>query len=426
VASRAEDAVSVDVTGPRHFHGWRVVAAGSALQALIGGLMLHAFGSYAVLMQREFGWSKSTFALAWSFNRAESGLLGPLHGVAVDRYGTRIVMRIGVATFAVGFVVLSLVRSPTEFILAFVVLAVGASLCGFLSVLTDVVKWFRRRRATAISRTMMGMAIGGLLSPLVVWGMEELGWRTMARVSAVIVIAVGYPLTIPFGSSPEERGVPIDGKAEMPITHERADTELVTVANFSAREALRTRAFWMISFGHATALLVVGAVMAHLALYLTEEAGFSLRSVSLVVSALTVCQIFGMLAGGVIGDRMSKRLLCALAMLGHMAGMLCLCFATNSLAVVLFLLLHGVSWGIRGPLMNALRADYFGAASFGSVMGLSSMIVMFGTVGGPLFAGFLADATGSYRLGLAVLAVGAGLGSVLFALASPPTLAARQ
>jgi MFS family permease len=70
--------------------------------------------------------------------------------------------------------------------------------------------------------------------------------------------------------------------------------------------------------------------------------------------------------------------------------------------------------------MQALRADYFGTTAFGQIMGLSSLVLMVGMVGGPLFAGFVADAVGSYRPGFVVIAFLAGLGAGFFLLASPP------
>src|SRR5207244_11969829 len=71
-----------------------------------------------------------------------------------------------------------------------------------------------------------------------------------------------------------------------------------------------------------------------------------------------------------------------------------------------------LSWGMRVPLMAAIRADYFGSASFGTITGVSSMIVMFGMILGPLVAGVLADRTGSYVPGFSVLAALAAAGSV--------------
>ena len=70
--------------------------------------------------------------------------------------------------------------------------------------------------------------------------------------------------------------------------------------------------------------------------------------------------------------------------------------------------------------MQAIRADYFGRRAFGSIMGVSSMLVMAGTISGPLAAGILADRTGDFRLGFTILAIVSGLGSVFFILARRP------
>ena len=67
--------------------------------------------------------------------------------------------------------------------------------------------------------------------------------------------------------------------------------------------------------------------------------------------------------------------------------------------VIAFAILHGLAWGVRGPLMQAIRADYFGRSSFGVIMGFSTLIIMVGLVAGPLVAGVLADATGGYEKG---------------------------
>src|SRR5438128_1410961 len=92
--------------------------------------------------------------------------------------------------------------------------------------------------------------------------------------------------------------------------------------------------------------------------------------------------------------------------------------------VLLFAVLHGLSWGMRGPLMAAIRADYFGSASFGTITGVSSMIVMFGMILGPLVAGVLADRTGSYVPGFSLLAALAAAGSVAFWRARRPRVSA--
>lgn len=418
--STSEIAAPVRGETARPFHGWKVVRAGAVIQALHSGLILQAFGSYAVLLEQQFGWSKTVISTAYSFNRSESGLLGPVQGWALTRYGSRAVMRLGIIVLAVGFVLLSHIQTPSQFIGAFFVMAVGSGLSGFLTITTETVRWFERHRAKALSFTMLGFAVGGLFTPAVVWALQSYGWRTTARGSAIIVLLIALPLSAIFGHTPSSQREHVDGidPADVPATRPRA--EGVSDIHFTAREALRTRAFWMLSFGHASALLVVGSMIAHLSLYLTTEQGFSLQGAGFVSAGLTLFQLAGMLVGGFLGDRLSKRLLCSGAMVGHMVGLLLLTFATSALLVWIFVVVHGLAWGIRGPLMGGLRADYFGSTAFGQIMGFSSVILMVGVVGGPLLAGVLADATGSYQAGFTVLALLAGAGLLFFALATPP------
>ena len=93
------------------FHGWRMVGSGAALQVLQGGLMQQSFGAYVVLLERDFGWSRTTLSGAFSIVRVEEGLLGPLQGWMIDRFGPRNVMRIGTITFAGGALLGNLVTS---------------------------------------------------------------------------------------------------------------------------------------------------------------------------------------------------------------------------------------------------------------------------------------------------------------------------
>jgi MFS family permease len=103
-----------------------------------------------------------------------------------------------------------------------------------------------------------------------------------------------------------------------------------------------------------------------------------------------------------------------------MVALLMVAYATTILMVIGFALIHGLAWGIRGPLMQAMRADYFGRTSFGVIMGFSSMIIMFGNTGGPLLAGILADRTGSYESGFTIIAGIAGAASLFFLFAKRP------
>ena len=107
-------------------------------------------------------------------------------------------------------------------------------------------------------------------------------------------------------------------------------------------------------------------------------------------------------------------------MLGHMSGLLSLTYATGPAMIVAYTILHGAAWGLRGPLLQAIRADYFGRSAIGMILGLSFMIIVIGQIGGPMIAGILADMTGNYRAGFTTLALLAGVGAAFFLLAKRP------
>jgi MFS family permease len=190
--------------------------------------------------------------------------------------------------------------------------------------------------------------------------------------------------------------------------------------DFTAREALRTPAFWLISLGHGFALLVVQAINTHAITHMKEGLGYTLEQAALAITLQTVAQLCGVGIGAWIGDRYNKRILSVYCMLGHAGGLLCLTYATGPAMIVAYAMLHGTAWGMRGPFMQAIRADYFGRSAIGMILGLSLMIIIIGQVGGPMIAGIMADWTGNYRAGFTTLALLAALGSFFFLLARRP------
>jgi MFS family permease len=160
--------------------------------------------------------------------------------------------------------------------------------------------------------------------------------------------------------------------------------------------------------------------------HMKEGLGYTLGQASLVITLMTVSQVGGVLVGWAIGDRFEKRYVAALCMLMHSSGLLMLTYANGTVMLVAFAILHGSAWGLRGPFMQAIRADYFGRRSIGMILGLSAMIIVIGQIGGPMVAGIFADLTGNYRAGFTTLAIMAGLGSLFFMLAKRPVLKAQS
>jgi sugar phosphate permease len=402
------------------FYGWRMVASGGGIQFLQAGLLHQAFGAYFAVLTEEFGWSKTSLSGAAALQPMEAAVLGPVLGWIIDRFGPQGMIRIGIVAFGIGFMLLSQVESLPGFYGAFLVIALGASLCGFFPINVAIIHWFEKFRARALSVLSLGLALGGVFVPIVAWAMQTWGWRPTAFGSGVAAIIIGWPLARVFRRRPEDVGETIDG---LPATAAReGDREEAAQREFTAREALRTSAFWLLSLGHGFALLVVYAVSVHAITHMKEGLGYTLAQASLVITLMTVSQVGGVLVGWAVGDRCEKRYIAALCMVMHSAGLLMLTYANGVAMLVGFAILHGGAWGLRGPFMQALRADYFGRRSIGMILGLSAMIIVVGQIGGPIVAGIFADLTGNYRAGFTTLALLAGVGSLFFLMAKRPVL----
>ena len=404
------------------FYGWRISFAGAALQFLHSALLVQAFGAYVAMLSEEKGWSKTALSFAAALQSVEGALLGPVLGWLVDRFGPRAMVHAGVVLLAIGYFSLGSIDSLVGFYGAILVIVVGASLCGYFPFSVALVHWFERRRARALSLMSLGLAAGGLAIPLVGWVMQNHGWQRMALLSGVVLLVLGLPLAGIVRRNPAEIGETMDGLPPAAPPEPTLGGSLPAPArSFTAAEALRTRAFWLLGLGHGFALLVVTAVNVHAISHMKEGLGYSLAQASFVIMLMTLSQAAGVLLGAAKGDKWNKRHVAAGCMLAHALGLLMLTWAVHPLMLGAFAVLHGVAWGLRGPFMQALRADYFGLQAIGMILGLSAIIISLGQVAGPLIAGALADLTGNYRAGFTLLALVAGSGSVLFLLARKPT-----
>lgn len=310
----------------RPFYGWWIVGAAIGAQALSAGLLQQVFGSYIVLLQRDFGWNRTALSGAFALARVEDGLLGPFQGWLLDRFGARAVMRAGMAIFAGGFFLFGRINSVPAFYAAYAVMAVGASLAGFLSITTVIARWFERKRQTAMGVALLGTAIGGFTLPAVVWALEAYGWRAVANGSGLVILALGLPLTQIIRQRPEPYGYLPDGRrADEPSNGEPSSMRgrVAPDVDFSVRQALRTRAFWFISLAHAASVLVVSVVQVHFTAHLVGSLGYTLPVAATMTTIMNAANFVGRPVGGWVANRVGSRAVIAACMLLHAASPAC-------------------------------------------------------------------------------------------------------
>jgi MFS family permease len=402
------------------FYGWRMVGAACGIQFLLAAFLTQALGLYIAVLSDELGWSKTTLSGAAALQSVEAAIIGPVLGWIMDRVGPQKMIRLGMVIFSAGLLMLSQVNAVATFYTSAILMAIGASLSGYFPLSVALVQWFEKFRARALSIMSLGLGLGGLVVPLMAWSIQTWGWRYTAGGTGLLVLLFGIPMAVMILRRPEYHGEHVDGIDPALKAAEPGDAPVVTQVEFTAAEAVKTRAFWMLAVGHGLALLVVSAVNVHAISHMKEGLGYSVATASWVILIMTFAQLVGILLGASLGDMFEKRKVAALCMLAHGLGMVCLTFANDMAMLIAFGIFHGVAWGLRGPFMQAIRADYFGRNAIGLILGLSAAIIALGQIAGPMVAGVLADLTGNYQLGFSLLALLSALGSLCFMLATKP------
>ena len=390
------------------------------MQFLLGGLVMHATGFYVAALKAEFAWSATLFGVALAMTRIESGALGPLQGWAIDRFGPRMMMRFGIAATALGLILFSRLSNELTFFIFYFIISIGAGVGGFMTLTVAVVHWFKRTRSRAMGYLMTGLAFGSLMTPLISFLIDDVGWRWTSLGSGIVLFVFGQIIATLI-VRPSDRGESPEPARSATVSRPNAPSEPIEQSrDFTTREAMRTRAFWALSFAHGSPLLLVSAFSGFFVVRVSEIDGLNAGHAALAMVVGTVCQVAAQLVAGYAGDVISKRLIIALCLAGHAAGAVVVAIANSFSMVILAAVLHYTAWGGRGPNINSLRADYFGSANIGKIMGWASVVMMVYSAGGSLLAGALRDISGGWTLPFVVVGIGAASGLIWLALASRP------
>lgn len=399
------------------FYGWWVVAAGFFISLLTGGGIFFGFTAVLEPLANEFGWSYGQISLAASLRGLEMGLLAPLVGVVVDRWGARRLIAGGAVCLGLGLVLLSHVSSLGMFYGVFVLIAVGTSGLSTTVTLTAVVNWFRRRVATATGIVVSGFAAGGVMVPVVTMLIDKYEWRTAMVILGLAVWATILPLSLLVRHKPEQHGYFPDGDGGSPaISGGRQSPPPRTNEGTPAKVTGATRVFWHIALASMCHMLVMSAVVTHVMPYLTNT-GISRPAASLAAGALPVASAGGRLGFGWLGDRHNSRRVAAIGFALVASGLLFFeCISATSVWLLFpFLVLFSTGWGGSVTMRAALLREHFGRSRFGKMYGRTIGVAMLGNIAGAPLAGFAFDQLGSYRgvwFALAGVAV-AGLVTVL-------------
>ena len=413
------------------FYGWWIVIASMCALVIGSAFYWQGFGVFFLSLQEEFDTNRAAISGAIALSQLEGGMLGPVGGYLVDRFGPRRMMTIGVVMMGAGFVLLSTVNSLVMFYVVFLgVISVGMSVGVRVPALVAPANWFVRKRGMAIGIALTGSGFGGLFIPVLGILIATIGWRETAIVAGLTVWALGIPLAIILRTRPEDHGMLPDGDPprERPVTAPAGQAAAAPASaaadplegDYTLRGALRLPVFWFLAVAFGLRQFAVGAISLHVVPFLVDT-GRSLEVASTILAATTVTSVVGRLGFGWLADRFPPRYIMAVSMVMVGVGALIL---TNVGAgwtlLALYIAVYAVGWGGGAVTMNATRGAYFGRRAFGTISGTMDFVQMFGLVLGPIYAGIVYDVTESYTIAFTSFAVSAAASGVLMIFLRPP------
>ena len=398
---------------------WWLVVAGCITHAVNTGFAYFGMSAFFPPFEREFGWSRTAISGAFSLARVEAGLLGPIEGYFVDRVGPRRIMYIGIVVCVLGFFSLSLVNSlPMLYVSIVLGIVLGSSLGYHMPISLLIAKTFRERRSLAFGIFRMGPGISGPLVPFVGWIVAAWGWRSAAIVSGLILLAVGLPIAYFINriveaqerQSEQNPNVPAHGAH---LAHGSDDPQ------FTLREVLRLKVFWLFSTAMALRHMVTEGVSVHFVILLVDR-GWGMEAAAGLLGLSTLIGAPARIGMGWLGDLLDKRKLVMGLLLGLSVSVFFMGWSAQPWIFTPCMVIYSLAYGGLASLQEPIRADYFGTKAFATIQGVSRTVQTVGTFLGPLIAGFVYDLTKSYMIAFGIFAGVSIVATILMYLAQQP------
>lgn len=413
--------------GRNRFYGWIALAGAMAVYFAMCGNYVYSFGVFLPVFSEEYNWSRTALSGTLTASEVAHGLIGPLVGISISRFGARKNILVGNTVTALGLFGMAFAEEVWHVYLFYGALAgIGISFGSFLSTTTIVNDWFIRRRSLAMSLVLAAGGVGGLIfPPFISWLITNLGWQVawvcLACMHLILAVVVGGVLV---RNKPEEMGQLPDGITSPVVQGTSNESPVVsrvyqTPIDWTARAALRTRALWLILACDLALWFPFSTLIIHEVAYL-QDRGFSNLTAASALGLMVGISIMGRLLFGVLGTRFEGKYLITICLALMFAGIMILMNANTLPLVYMCSVLCGIGYG--GMLVNipVILGAYFGRTHYARILGWTAPILTVFGAGSPVIAGFIFDATGSYMLAFQVGIVFLGIGAVLALLINPP------
>jgi len=408
---------------PGVFYGYWIVGCAFSFSFIQTGCGLAAFSLFTKPLQADLGWGRGGIMIAFTIFMVIQGVLGPLVGRVVDRYGVKRVIGIGAMVTGLGFVLLSQISNLWEFYLSYTVVGIGMTAIGPIPASAVVSNWFERKRGLAIGIMSSGVGIGTLVvSPLIGgYFIPNLGWRASYLALALITWVVLIPLALwVVKTKPADMGLYPDG-IEAPKAVNVTPASPSAASGQTLKTALATPTLWLISTVFLLSCFSLSGVMQNQVPHL-QDIGFPAVTAATVLGVVGLGSAIGKLGFGWLCDRIPAKYACAIGLMLQMVSIIIFISVepASPMAIIwLYAIIFGLGIGSWLPTSSILTSTNFGLANYGAIYGVVNLFLHTGTATGPLLAGYMYDAMNTYHWAFIILLT-------LYAVTLPAILVLRR
>ena len=383
---------------------------------------------FVVPMTDEFGWSRAQFSGAVSLGALFGLLVSPFAGRLIDRYGSGVLLSASSAVVGLCAIGLSLTSPIWSFYALYVPGRAVFSSPLELGTSTAVSNWFIRRRPMGLAYMGIIQGIGLTIFPVIAQVLiDGWGWRTAWLAVGIFTLSTGIiPMLLLMARRPEDMGLEADPEKD----HRTVPTSDVAAAgappsasntesNYTVRQALATRAFWLLAIFSVFGFVVQAGISLH------QVPHYIGQGVPTHLAALTASTFaFGQVPGGVFWSfwarRVPLRVLLSVAAATMSVGAIGTGFSSSLSTGIPMGFLLGVGVGGIHLLLRLTWADYYGRLHLGSIRGLTLPAQIGGQAIGPIIAGFMYDSTGGYETPFTAFGIIVAFAAVMVLTATPP------
>jgi MFS family permease len=384
---------------------YRALAVTVVTLALAYGVW-YAYSVFLVALLKEFGWSRSVLAGAFSVFTLVSGGTGPVLGALADRFGPRRLILAGGGLLAASLWADSLVTRAWHLYVGFGLLtAIGVSTAGWTPAVVMVQRQFSARLGLALGIAGSGVGLGiFLVVPLCQVLIDAFGWRwafrSLGLFAAVWILPATYLAIRDTPAPARAAGARVSGGE--------------AGGAYSLERALANPSFRYIGLAVFLGSICSQTLHVHQAAFLVDH-GLSAMTAASVISVVGAASILGKTGGGFISDYFSRELVYAFGMIGMIVGVGVLwlvAVAPSTWLALGYAALFGIGYSVTAFIVPAMMSDRFRGPHFGSIFGATQVASALGSALGAWLAGRIFDATGSYAIAFGIAAGAAAVAAL--------------